>query len=167
MIFGTSNTPDQNASQSSNDDPEMTSTSGDDDQEMTSSSSGSSLCNQDIAWDKQMEMTSESVSSLEDDDIAPSKRPKLNYTQRRRFQGHSHPSVPVQRILTNMSLFICQKAAQFIFGVGCARVQRVLHGKADGRTHGHRHCGSMFDPPLTSLFLSPANHNLSEIRTKI
>ena len=100
-----------------------------------------------------MEMTSESVSSLEDDDIAPSKRPKLNYKQRRRSRGHSHQaSVQVQRILTNMPLFIFEKAAICLFGVGCARVQRVLHGKADGRTHGHRHCGSMFDPPLTSLF---------------
>ena len=46
--------------------------------------------------------------------------------------------MPVRGVLTRTSLSICRKAAEFLIGVGAARVQRVLSGRADGRTKGMR-----------------------------
>ena len=74
----------------------------------------------------------------------PKKRRK--YTCRRR-KGSS-TTVPVQGILTTMAVYICRKLAEFLIGVGAARVQRVLNGLGDGRTKGMRHpdalrCGPM------------------------
>ena len=65
------------------------------------------------------------------------KRRRRQYTIRRRA-GQSLPSIPVQGILTSKDIRICRKAAEFLMGVGPGRVQRVLEGKADGRTKGHR-----------------------------
>ena len=52
--------------------------------------------------------------------------------------GKRQPTVPVQGVLTRKSLSICRKAAEFLIGVGPIRVQRVLSGRADGRTKGMR-----------------------------
>ena len=52
--------------------------------------------------------------------------------------GAAKVTVPVQGVLTSKPVFICRKSAQFLIGVGPGRVQRVLDGRADGRTKGVR-----------------------------
>ena len=61
---------------------------------------------------------------------------RRQYINRRR--ANHIPTVPVQGILTSKAITICRKAAEFLIGIGPGRVQRVLEGRADGRTRGHR-----------------------------
>ena len=90
-----------------------------------------------------MESTSSSSSMpplVSDDDpatTAPAPKRRHQYTCRRR-RGQHQPEVPVRGVLTRKSVRICRKAAEFLIGVGSARVQRVLSGHADGRTKGMR-----------------------------
>ena len=80
------------------------------------------------------------VSSSSDDGGAASQpRPKKRhkYTCRRR-KGATDVTVPVQGVVTSKNVHICRKSALFLIGVGPGRVQRVLDGRADGRTKGMR-----------------------------
>ena len=82
--------------------------------------------------------SSEMLPLVSNDEDSASQRPckkQRMYTCRRRT-GASGATVPVQGILTSKSLLICRKAAEFLIGVGPARVQRVLEGRADGRKRG-------------------------------
>ena len=75
----------------------------------------------------------------EEDELVSQMPPKKrrSYTCRKR-KGSSHVAASVQGIFTSEPVHICRKAAEFLIGVGPARVQRVLYGLADGRTKGAR-----------------------------
>ena len=76
---------------------------------------------------------------MSDDEVAaPQPCPKKRkYTQRLRT-GANVVTVPVQGIFTSKPLHICRKAAEYFIGVGSGRINRVLHGLADGRAQEMR-----------------------------
>ena len=98
----------------------------------------------DVDEEAREEVTSSSSEMpplVPDDDAAASEplpKKRRQYTCRRRRGMVGDVSVPVCGVLTGKSVFICRKSAEFRIGVGAPRVQRVLQGRADGRTKGMR-----------------------------
>ena len=82
----------------------------------------------------------------------PAKRQRRYKQRRRQLQRRRGPSLPVQGIFTDEPLRICQKACELLLGIGSKRVARVLDGRPDGRTHGHR------APNSHDVFTSPQMH---------
>ena len=89
------------------------------------------------------EVTSSSSEILplvpKDEDDAPQQPPEKRRRYRcSRRKGTHGPTVPVQGVFSSKAVLICRKSAEFLIGIGPCRVQRVLHGRADGRTKGMR-----------------------------